>query len=116
MLMQVIQTQGAPECAEEGTMHVQTVQENFEWYTKREIIQAKEARKAQAMIRNPSKKDFKGLVSNHLVSNFLIMYADITNARGSRNTRFAWAGGTFFPVVLYVVSVFGLKKFFWRSF
>jgi hypothetical protein len=22
-------------------------------------------------------------------------------------TRFAWAGGTFFPVVLYVVSVFG---------
>ncbi len=23
------------------------------------------------------------------------------------HTRFAWAGGTFFPVVLYVVSVFG---------
>ncbi len=26
---------------------------------------------------------------------------------GGVNTRFAWAGGTFFPVVLYVVSVFG---------
>jgi hypothetical protein len=25
----------------------------------------------------------------------------------NRNTRFAWAGGTFFLVVLYVVSVFG---------
>ncbi len=25
----------------------------------------------------------------------------------SKYTRFAWAGGTFFPVVLYVVSVFG---------
>jgi hypothetical protein len=25
----------------------------------------------------------------------------------NKYTRFAWAGGTFFPVVLYVVSVFG---------
>jgi hypothetical protein len=80
MLMQVIQTQGAQECAEEGTMHVQTVRGNFEGYTKCKIIQAKEARKAQAMIGNPSKKDFKGLVSNHLVSKCPITYADITNA------------------------------------
>ncbi len=27
--------------------------------------------------------------------------------RRLKYTRFAWAGGTFFPVVLYVVSVFG---------
>ncbi len=27
--------------------------------------------------------------------------------RETNFTRFAWAGGTFFPVVLYVVSVFG---------
>jgi hypothetical protein len=32
------------------------------------------------MIGNPSKKDFKGLVSNHLVSNCPITYANITNA------------------------------------
>ncbi len=81
MLMQVIQTQGAKECAEEGTMHVQTVRGNIEGYTKHEIIQAKEAKRAQAMIGNPSKKDFKGLVSNHLVSNCPITYANITNAR-----------------------------------
>ena len=38
MLMQVIQTQGAQECAEEGTMHVQTVRGNFKGYTKCKII------------------------------------------------------------------------------
>jgi hypothetical protein len=38
MLMQVIQTQGAQECAEEGTMHMQTVQGNFKGYTKCKII------------------------------------------------------------------------------
>jgi hypothetical protein len=80
MLMQVIQTQGAQECAEEGTIHMQTVQGNFKGYAKHEIIQAKEARKAQAMTGNPSNKDFKRLVSNHLVSNCPITYADITNA------------------------------------
>ena len=30
-----------------------------------------------------------------------------TDRRRVKYTRFAWAGGTFFPVVLYVVSVFG---------
>ncbi len=33
------------------------------------------------------------------------------------NTRFVWAGGTFFPVVLYVVSVFDLAgKRFWLTY
>jgi hypothetical protein len=30
-----------------------------------------------------------------------------TDGRRNEYTRFAWAGGTFFLVVLYVVSVFG---------
>ncbi len=29
------------------------------------------------------------------------------DGRRVKYTRFAWGGGTFFPVVLYVVSVFG---------
>jgi hypothetical protein len=30
-----------------------------------------------------------------------------TDRQRNKYTRFAWAGGIFFPVVLYVVSVFG---------
>jgi hypothetical protein len=81
MLMQMIEVQGTQECTIEGSMHVQTVQGNYEEYTKREIEQAKEAKKAQAIIGNPSEKDFKGMVSNHLVTNCPITHADITNAR-----------------------------------
>jgi hypothetical protein len=36
-------------------MHMQMVRGNYEGYTKQEIMQAKQARKAQAMIGNPSK-------------------------------------------------------------
>jgi hypothetical protein len=36
-------------------MHVQTVHGNYEGHTKRDVLQAKEAQRAQAMIRNPSK-------------------------------------------------------------
>ncbi len=31
----------------------------------------------------------------------------LTDRRTEEHTRFAWARGTFFPVVLYVVSAFG---------
>ncbi len=44
-------------------------------------MQAKQARKAQAMIGNPSKKDFRGMVSNHLVANCPVGHANITNPR-----------------------------------
>ena len=56
------------------------------------------AKKAAAMILQDLKR---WLCANHfhkliLIKDFIIKY-----------TRFAWAGGTFFLVVLYVVSVFG---------
>jgi hypothetical protein len=38
---------------------VLTVRENYEGYTKREVLRAKEAHCAQAMIGNPSEGDFK---------------------------------------------------------
>jgi hypothetical protein len=65
----------------EHTMLVETVQANYEGYTKKDIIKAKEAWRAQAMMGNPSKKDYKGVVSNHLISNCPVTHADITNAR-----------------------------------
>ena len=42
-----------------GRALVQTVRENYEGYTKREVLRVKEARCEQAMIGNPSKGDFK---------------------------------------------------------
>jgi hypothetical protein len=48
---------------------VQTVRGNYEGFTKREVIKAREVREAQAMLGNPSKKDFQGLVSSNLIPN-----------------------------------------------
>ncbi len=59
---------------------VQTVHGNYEGFTKREVIKAREAREAQAMLGNPSEKDFQGLVSGNLIPNFPIARADISNA------------------------------------
>jgi hypothetical protein len=53
----------------DGALLVQTVQENFEVYTKREILQAKEAYQAQAMIRSQIEKYYKGMVSRNIIKN-----------------------------------------------
>jgi hypothetical protein len=44
-------------------------------------MQAKEARRAQAMMGNPSEKDYKGMVSNNLIANCPINSQDVANAR-----------------------------------
>jgi hypothetical protein len=41
---------------------VQTVQQNYEGYTKRKVLEAREARRAMGMIGNSGKEDFKGMV------------------------------------------------------
>jgi hypothetical protein len=43
-----------------GANFVQTVHGNYEGYTKQEVLQAKEARRGQAMLGNPSEKDYLG--------------------------------------------------------
>jgi hypothetical protein len=40
--------------SETGQILVQTVSRNYEGYTKKKVLQAREARRAQAMIGNPS--------------------------------------------------------------
>ncbi len=42
------------------TMLGETMQANYKGYTKKDVVKAKEARRAQAMMGNPSKKDYKG--------------------------------------------------------
>jgi hypothetical protein len=80
MLLQSMQ-QEHPVCTGVEVLHVQTVRGNYEWHTKRDMLQAKEAQRAQAMIGNPSKGDFKGMVSGNLIKNCPITTTDITNAR-----------------------------------
>jgi hypothetical protein len=66
MLLQSMQQEHVANTGME-VMHVQTVHGNYEGHTKRDVLQAKEARRAQAMIGNPSKGDFKGMVSGNLI-------------------------------------------------
>ena len=65
----------------EGVALVQTVRENYEGYTKREVLRAKEARRAQAKIGNPSEGDCKGMVSSNMIKNCSITPSDIANAK-----------------------------------
>jgi hypothetical protein len=64
-----------------ANVFVQTVRQNYEGYTKREILRAKEARRAMGMIGYPSEQDFKGIVSANMIRNCPINVKDITNAR-----------------------------------
>jgi hypothetical protein len=62
------------------TALVQMVQGNYEGYTKKDILKANEACRAQGMIGNPSEKDYKGMVSGNLITNCPITTTDISNA------------------------------------
>jgi hypothetical protein len=79
LLQQEIQER--KETLDDEVSYIQTVCGNYEGYTKREVTQAKEARRAQAMMGNPSEKDYKGMVSNNLIENCPITSKDISNAR-----------------------------------
>jgi hypothetical protein len=93
-----------------GVMHVQTVCGNYERHTKRDVLQAKEARRAQAMIGNPSKGDFESMVRGNLIKNCPIMTINITNARtifgpDLASIRGKTVGQTPLPVVADYVAV-----------
>ena len=69
------------ETMDSETSFIQTVCGNYEGYTKWEVMQAKEAHRAQTMTGNPSEKDYKGMVSNYLIANCPITSKDISNAQ-----------------------------------
>ena len=64
-----------------ATMLVETVRGNYEGYTKKEVLQAKKARRGQGMIGSPSESDYKGMVSSTLIRNCDITPHDVSNAR-----------------------------------
>ena len=61
-------------------MMVTTVRGNLEGYTRHEIGKAKEARRLQGMIGNPTEKEFEGMVREKLIANCPVTVQDVHNA------------------------------------
>ncbi len=83
MLLQIVKDTKADEdqTIKVGANFVQTVCGNYEGYMKQEVLQAKEARRGQAMLRNLSEKYYQGLVSGNLINNCPISSSNVSNAR-----------------------------------
>jgi hypothetical protein len=61
-------------------MLVNTVRENFKGYTRQDVERAREARRIQRMIANPTKREFAGMVREKLLTNCPITVRDVDNA------------------------------------
>ncbi len=61
-------------------MLMQMVRGNYKGYMEKELLQAKEACQMQAMIGNPSKGDYKKMVSSNMIFNCPITAEDVTKA------------------------------------
>jgi hypothetical protein len=63
-----------------GLMLVNTVRGNFEEYTRKEIKRAREARRIQGMIANPTEREFSAMVCEKLLANCPVTVQDVNNA------------------------------------
>jgi hypothetical protein len=63
-----------------ATMLVITVRDNFEGYTRHDIKKAKEARRLQGKVGNPTEKEFTGMVCEKLMTNCPVAVQDVDNA------------------------------------
>jgi hypothetical protein len=61
-------------------MLVDTVRDNFEGHTKRNIAKAKEAQRLQGMVGNPTDKEFKGMVRERLITDCPVTVQEVENA------------------------------------
>ena len=58
---------------------VQTIRQNYEGYTKKEVEQAKLARKVQGRIGHPTDRNFENMVSHNILKNCPVTKPDVTN-------------------------------------
>ncbi len=63
-----------------GLMLVNTVRGHFEGYTRHDVKRAREARRIQGMIANPTEREFAGMVREKLLTNCPITVHDVENA------------------------------------
>ena len=67
---------------EAAILLVQTVRGNYaEGFTKKEVAEAKVARRQQGMMGAVSEKDYRGLVSSHMLKNNNVSPAAVSDAR-----------------------------------
>ena len=59
---------------------VNTVQENSEGYSKRQVLQAKQARDLQAILGNPSTRDLKTIIESNQLANCPVSSDDVERA------------------------------------
>ena len=83
MLMQLAEKTewGEDKTTKVGSSFMQTVRGNYEGYTKWEVLRAKKARQGQALLGNPSEKDYQRMVSSNMIENCPISTSDVSNAR-----------------------------------
>ncbi len=63
-----------------GLCIITTIRNNYKGYTKKEIAQANEARRAMAKIGHPTEKEFTGMIHHKTITNCPITDQDISNA------------------------------------
>ncbi len=63
-----------------GLMLVNAMRGNFEWYTRKKIERAREARRIQGMIANPTEREFSTMVHEKLLANCPVTVQDVNNA------------------------------------
>jgi hypothetical protein len=68
------------ENATKECMVVTTIRGNLEGYTRHEIGKAKEARRLQGMIGNPTERELEGMVREKLIANCPVTVQDVHNA------------------------------------
>ena len=78
---------------ENDYMMVNTVQKNFEGYTKHDVKKAQEARCLQGMTGSPTDREFAGMVKEKLISNCPVTVHDVHNANRIFGPDLANKGG-----------------------
>ena len=66
--------------SKEDVNFIQTVRDNYEGFTKWDVLDAKLARRAQAMIGHPTDSTFKAMVSHKLLRNCTVKPLHVANA------------------------------------
>jgi hypothetical protein len=59
--------------------HVNTVRDNFEGFTKKQVQQVHRARRLMSMLASPSEQDFQGLVQSHMLLECPVTHEDVKN-------------------------------------
>ena len=73
-------TDGDPPEIRDEHLYVNTVRQNYEGYTKKQIQHADRARRLMAMVGAPTERDFQGMVRHNYIKDCPVTNEDVVNA------------------------------------